>query len=106
MKDIWVYSILTIPQDITQMSANIKAPIVINNKTKIARQIVLQDSKLEVKFEMYKELKKYIVNYSSDDSKRTTVELLEKVLKKRLIVKLSLTLMIRQRILSRELKLH
>ena len=78
VKDIWVYSILTIPQDITQMSANIKAPIVINNKTKIARQIVLQDSKLEVKFEMYKELKKYIVNYSSDDSKRTTVELLEK----------------------------
>jgi flagellar assembly factor FliW len=55
------------------MSANLKAPIIINNKTKIARQIVLQDSKLEVRFKMYMDLKKYIVNYASDDSKRTNV---------------------------------
>jgi len=68
-----VYSILTIPQNVTEMSANLKAPIVINNKTKLARQIVLQDSKLEVRFKMYMELKKYIVNYASDDSKRTNV---------------------------------
>ena len=67
-----VYTILTIPKDITLMSANLKAPIIINNKSKLARQIVLQNSKLEVKLEMYKELKKYIFNYSSDDTKRTT----------------------------------
>jgi flagellar assembly factor FliW len=68
-----VYTILTIPQNVTEMSANLKAPIIINNKTKMARQIVLQDSKLEVRFKMYMDLKKYIVNYSSDDSKRTNV---------------------------------
>ena len=71
-----VYTVLTIPQNVTDMSANLKAPIIINNKTKIARQIVLQDSKLEVRFKMYADLKKYIVNYSSnaaDDSKRTNV---------------------------------
>lgn len=68
-----IYSILTIPSDITQMSANLKAPIVINNEKKIARQIVLQDNKLSVKFEMYKELKSFIVAYSSDDSKRTNI---------------------------------
>jgi flagellar assembly factor FliW len=68
-----VYTILTIPQNVTEMSANLKAPIIINNKTKNARQIVLQDSKLEVKFKMYMDLKKYIVNYASDDSKRTNV---------------------------------
>ena len=68
-----VYTILTIPQDVTTMSANLKAPVIINNQTKKARQIVLQDSKLEVKFEMYNELKKYIVSYHSDDSVRTTV---------------------------------
>ena len=68
-----IYSILTIPRDVTQMSANLKAPIVINAAQKIARQIVLQDNKLNVRHEMYKELKSYIVNYSSDDSKRTTV---------------------------------
>lgn len=68
-----VYTILTIPQIVTDMSANLKAPLIINNKTKLARQIVLQDSKLEVKLQMYKELKTYIVNYVSDDSVRTTV---------------------------------
>ena len=70
-----VYTILTIPQVVTNMSANMKAPIVINNKTKNARQIVLQDSKLEVKFEMYTDLKRYIVAYTSDDSVRTNVKL-------------------------------
>lgn len=71
-----VYTVLTIPQNVTEMSANLKAPIIINNKTKMARQIVLQDSKLEVRFKMYMDLKKYIMNYSSvgsDDSKRTNV---------------------------------
>ena len=75
VSDSRIYSILTIPSDITKMSANLKAPIVINNKKKIAKQIVLQDSKLPVQFEMYLELKKYIVNYSSDDTTRTTVKL-------------------------------
>lgn len=70
-----IYTVLTIPQTVTEMSANMKAPVVINNKSKVARQIVLQDSKLEVRYKMYNELKKYIVNYSSDDSKRTHVSL-------------------------------
>ena len=70
-----IYTVLTIPQTVTEMSANMKAPIVINNKSKLARQIVLQDSKLEVRYKMYNELKKYIVNYSSDDSKRTNATL-------------------------------
>lgn len=73
LSDAKIYSILTIPSQITDMSANLKAPIVINNKKKIAKQIVLQDSKLSVKYEMYKDLKSYIVSYASDDSKRTTV---------------------------------
>ncbi len=68
-----IYSILTIPKVVTEMSANLKAPIVINNKTKKARQIVLQDSKLEVCCKMYKELKGYIARYPSDDTTRTNV---------------------------------
>lgn len=68
-----VYTILTIPSDVTQMSANLKAPIIINNDTHKARQIVLQDNKLEVKFEMYNALKKSIVTFHSDDSVRTNV---------------------------------
>ncbi|WP_127715651.1 flagellar assembly protein FliW [Halobacteriovorax sp. HLS] len=75
LTDASIYTILTIPQTVTEMSANLKAPIVINNKTKIARQIVLQDSKLEVRCQMYTDLKRYIVAYTSDDSVRTNVEL-------------------------------
>ena len=59
-----VYSILTIPREISEMSANLKAPIVINNKTRKARQIVLQDSKLEVCYKMYGELKAQISRHS------------------------------------------
>ena len=69
-----LYSILTIPATVTEMSANLKAPIVINSSKKIGKQIVLQDSKLSVKHEMYKELKTYIMNFSSDDSKRSSYE--------------------------------
>jgi flagellar assembly factor FliW len=69
-----LYSILTIPATVTDMSANLKAPIVINSQKKVGKQIVLQDSKLSVKHEMYKELKTYIVNFSSDDMKRSTYE--------------------------------
>ncbi len=75
INDAVVYSILTIPQVVTEMNANLKAPIIINNKSKLGRQIVLQDSKLEVRYPMYMELKKYIVNYDSDDTKRTNVSL-------------------------------
>jgi len=69
-----LYSILTIPTNVTEMSANLKAPVVINSLKKVGKQIVLQDSKLSVKHEMYKELKTYIVNFSSDDTRRTTYE--------------------------------
>jgi len=77
LNDASVYTILTIPQTVTEMSANLKAPVIINNQTKSARQIVLQDSKLEVRHPMYTDLKKYIVSYISDDSKRTNVEMSE-----------------------------
>lgn len=67
-----LYAILTIPANVTEMSANLKAPVVVNSQKRVAKQIVLQDSKLSVKHEMYKQLKTYIVNFSSDDAKRTT----------------------------------
>lgn len=73
LNDATIYAILTIPKNVTEMSANLKAPIIINNKSKNARQIVLQDSKLEVRYPMYMELKRSIVQFSSDDSKRTQV---------------------------------
>jgi flagellar assembly factor FliW len=69
-----LYCVLTIPANVTEMSANLKAPVVVNSAKKVGKQIVLQDSKLSVKHEMYRELKTYIVNFSSDDARRTTFE--------------------------------
>lgn len=69
-----LYSILTIPANVTEMSANLKAPVVVNSAKKVGKQIVLQDSKLSVKHEMYRELKTYIVSFSSDDARRTAFE--------------------------------
>ena len=75
LSDASIYTILTIPSVVTEMSANLKAPVVINNKTKNARQIVLQDSKLEIRSLIYKDLKRNIVSYrESDDSTRTTAQ--------------------------------
>ena len=56
------------------MSANLKAPLIINNSTHKARQIVLQDSKLEVRYSMYLDLKKYIVNYNTAEAETTTTK--------------------------------
>lgn len=71
LSDASVYCILTIPKQVTEMSANLKAPLIINNKTKKGRQIVLQDNKLELKLPIYNELKKYIVSYTSTQEKKT-----------------------------------
>ena len=38
-----LYSILTIPANVTEMSANLKAPVVVNSAKKVGKQIVLQD---------------------------------------------------------------
>ncbi len=69
-----LFSVLTIPGNVVEMSANLKAPVVINSSKKVGKQIVLQDSKLSVKHEMYKELKTYILNFTSDDARRTSYE--------------------------------
>lgn len=55
-KDTLVYCILTIPHDVTAMTANLKAPIVINTASRQGRQVVLQENEYSVKFPMYREL--------------------------------------------------
>lgn len=60
-----VFSILTIPADVTQMTANLKAPLVINLKDQIARQVVLQENEYSVKHLMFKELKSHLVTLAA-----------------------------------------
>ncbi len=55
-KDTLVYCILTIPAEVSAMTANLKAPVVINSASRMARQVILQENEYSVKFSMYKEL--------------------------------------------------
>lgn len=54
-------NIITIPDDPTQMTANIKAPIVINVEKRIARQCVLQDNNLAIKEPIFTKLQSRVV---------------------------------------------
>jgi flagellar assembly factor FliW len=60
-KDAHYFSIITIPEDPTQMTANMKAPIVINLKEKTARQCVLQDNNLAIREPIFKKLQQRVV---------------------------------------------
>ncbi len=56
-----VFAILTIPEDATQMSANLKAPIVVNLREQIAKQVVLQENEYTIKHMMFKELRAHVL---------------------------------------------
>lgn len=55
------YTIITIPDDPTQMTANLKAPIIINMEKKVARQCVLQDNNLAIREPIFAKLQSRVV---------------------------------------------
>ncbi len=66
-----VFSILTIPEDVTQMTANLKAPLVINLKEQLAKQVVLQENEYSIKHLMFKELRMHLMTISAGARRRT-----------------------------------
>jgi flagellar assembly factor FliW len=56
------FSIVTIPTDPTLMTANLKAPIVINLKKRVARQCVLQDNNLAIREPIFSKLQQRVVS--------------------------------------------
>lgn len=66
-----VFSILTVPDDITQMSANLKAPLVLNLREQIGRQVVLQENEYGIKHAMFKELRTHLVAIRSHQNSRS-----------------------------------
>lgn len=55
------FAIITVPEDATQMTANVKAPIVINIEKRSARQIVLQDNNLAIREPIFAKLQSRVV---------------------------------------------
>ncbi len=60
-----IFSLLTIPDDVTQMTANLKAPLVINLTNQAAKQIVLQENEFGIKQPMFKELRTHLITIES-----------------------------------------
>ncbi len=58
---IRTFSIITIPNDPTMMTANLKAPVVINVTTRVARQCVLQDNSLAIREAIFTRLQQRVV---------------------------------------------
>jgi flagellar assembly factor FliW len=57
------FSIITIPDDPSQMTANMKAPVVINKELRIAKQCVLQDNHLAIREPIFTRLQTRVANH-------------------------------------------
>jgi flagellar assembly factor FliW len=60
-----VFTLLTIADDITQMTANLKAPLVINLRERVAKQVVLQENEYTIKHPMFKELRTHLMTIAA-----------------------------------------
>lgn len=67
------FSIVTIPDDPTQMTANLKAPIVVNVTNRIARQCVLQDNHLAIREPIFSKLQQRVVQNPSVSIKHQSI---------------------------------
>ena len=68
-----VFTIITIPNDPTMMTANLKAPLVINVKNRVARQCVLQDNSLQIREPIFTRLQQRVVQNPAQPIKSAAV---------------------------------
>jgi flagellar assembly factor FliW len=73
LSEALVFSIITIPDDVRNMSANMKAPLVINAKNCMGRQAVLSQNEYSVKHSIFNELKAQLSMIHSRTSDETAV---------------------------------
>lgn len=48
-EDLWVFTVLVIPEDTTRMTANLSSPILINHRLGLGRQVVLDDRRYDMR---------------------------------------------------------
>ncbi len=70
MEKARLFCIITIPDDPTQMTANMKAPVVINVPGKMARQCVLQDNSLAIREPIFTKLQQRVVQNPTQSIKQ------------------------------------
>ena len=52
-EDVFVLVVLTVPSDLTKMTANLKAPLVINTDTRKGCQIIVNNEEYQVRYNVY-----------------------------------------------------
>ena len=57
-EEVVVYAIVVIPEDVSKASMNLKAPIIINTTTKKGAQIIIDNSKYEIRNFIMDEIQK------------------------------------------------
>lgn len=58
IQEALIYAIVVVPEDITHITANLKAPIIINRQNRQGRQIILEDSEYDLKHNILNEMQK------------------------------------------------
>ena len=74
MDRVRVYTIVTIPEDPTQMTANLKAPIIINIPERLAAQCVLQDNDLPIREAIFTKLQQRFVQPANNVAREIEIE--------------------------------
>lgn len=52
--DIFVYTIVVVPENIEDMTTNLSGPIIINGKEKLGKQVILEDNRYITKHHIFK----------------------------------------------------
>ena len=58
-ENIVVLIAITVPSDIEKITANLKAPFIVNSDLRKGAQIIIENSEYEVKYRFYEQLKAY-----------------------------------------------
>lgn len=62
LKHAQLFSIITIPTDPSKMTANLKAPVVINLKKRLAKQVILHTQDYPIRKSIYSDLQQYCLS--------------------------------------------
>ena len=62
LKHAQFFSIITIPTDPSKMTANLKAPVVINLKKRLAKQVILHSQDYPIRKSIYSDLQQYCLS--------------------------------------------
>ena len=68
-EDLTVYNVVVLPDDLTKMTINLKAPIIINAEKKKAIQVIAENQDYDIRHYLYEDMKKLKSTTDGGDDK-------------------------------------